>query len=1122
MAEKKRSNKEQLRLEDYIIVYLENKNKRDELEVRFATKSNYNPLKKIRFDNTIAKLRSLGFEIISSNEYHLNIQNQYINPNTGRESLSSIRTTIAGIHNIQKYCKTNTFNMDNIPSYITFMEKFRKNKDRDSRERYLPLDNHDFEFRLNYKEERQLDPRRGRMNNILMNWKDSKKVFRLIKRTTLKHPKYPFKIDCSILKTSSNIKSSNQLKPTFTVQESNLFNNVEHYEIELELINEEAFQMGPDILIPQVKLGIKQVLSGLQNTNYPTSYSEMNEVLKSYLDLTLPENKYKEIENDSYYNRKKRKSRKYFIGPSSISLEMNNIVPLNSENATMENINLPYTVTEKADGIRKLLYIAPNKKVYLIDINLEVEFTGLVCKNLDYLNTIIDGEHVLYDKNKNYINYYLCFDIYWLNSNDLRVFPFVKVDGMKYDAKISDKVFRYNELVKSITNFDLVPVSTKGEKMHIEAKKFYPNMSKSIFQQCNTILEEVNNGMFLYETDGLIFTPIDKSVGSTKLGILENNKTWNLSFKWKPSEYNTIDFMVTTKKNSDGSDFVGNIMNNGENFRKDSQITSFKTLILRVGFDERKHGVMNPCDNLINYNFKEDTRRNAYKPVPFYPTEPTPNYPIHLCNIPLKKKDGTMKMLIENGEEEIMDNMIVEFRFDKSADKFWQWKPIRVRYDKTSDLRKGGRNYGNAYHVAQSVWRSIHFPITEDIITSGENIDMSNKDDNVYYNRKNNETYTKALRDFHNRYVKKKLIMSTTNNGNTLMDMTVGKAGDMQKWMDAKLSFVFGIDSSRDNIEHKMDGACVRYIKTRRKKKKMFDALFIHGNSSLNILNTEAAFSEKGKMIINALHGKGSKDRVKLGEGVYKQWGIAKDGFDVISNQFSIHYFFKSNLSVNEFIRNCAENCKLGGYCIGTCYDGTKIFNALKKKKKGENIFYLKNDKKIWSIKKMYEKDTFENNETCLGYDIEVYQESINKSFVEYLVNFEYFITLMLNYGFALLSKDEANEIGLPSSMGSFESLYKNMISEIERKQLNNRFIGEAMNMSEEEKNISFFNNYFVFKKIRNVNVKNVFEIEIAKTQEINDINDYKTKDMIREIMAQKIQRVFIRKFKKKFKLPTE
>ena len=58
-------------ISDYLDVYLENKNKRDELEVRFATK-HYNPLTKIKFDKTIEKLRNSGFDIISNEEYHLN------------------------------------------------------------------------------------------------------------------------------------------------------------------------------------------------------------------------------------------------------------------------------------------------------------------------------------------------------------------------------------------------------------------------------------------------------------------------------------------------------------------------------------------------------------------------------------------------------------------------------------------------------------------------------------------------------------------------------------------------------------------------------------------------------------------------------------------------------------------------------------------------------------------------------------------------------------------------------------------------------------------------------------------------------------------------------------------
>ena len=54
----------------------------------------------------------------------------------------------------------------------------------------------------------------------------------------------------------------------------------------------------------------------------------------------------------------------------------------------------------------------------------------------------------------------------------------------------------------------------------------------------------------------------------------------------------------------------------------------------------------------------------------------------------------------------------------------------------------------------------------------------------------------------------------------------------------------------------------------------------------------------------------------------------------------------------------------------------------------------------MWSITKEYDNTTFDANVDSLGYKINVYQESINKSFVEYLVNFDYFKQLMYNYGF--------------------------------------------------------------------------------------------------------------------------
>ena len=43
----------------------------------------------------------------------------------------------------------------------------------------------------------------------------------------------------------------------------------------------------------------------------------------------------------------------------------------------------------------------------------------------------------------------------------------------------------------------------------------------------------------------------------------------------------------------------------------------------------------------------------------------------------------------------------------------------------------------------------------------------------------------------------------------------------------------------------------------------------------------------------------------------------------------------------------------------------------------------------MWEIKKLYNK-RFSNTEECIGYKIDVFQESINNYIPEYLVNFDY------------------------------------------------------------------------------------------------------------------------------------
>ena len=113
------------------------------------------------------------------------------------------------------------------------------------------------------------------------------------------------------------------------------------------------------------------------------------------------------------------------------------------------------------------------------------------------------------------------------------------------------------------------------------------------------------------------------------------------------------------------------------------------------------------------------------------------------------------------------------------------------------------------------------------------------------------------------------------------------------------------------------------------------------------------------------------------------------------------------------YVRNVSENCMLNGYLIGCCYDGKKIFKALRNLEKGESIGINDEGKQIWQIIKRYDETTFEDDESSLGMQIDVYQESINKTFPEYLVNFNYFTDVMESFGFVPMEKKECKRLGL-------------------------------------------------------------------------------------------------------------
>jgi hypothetical protein len=341
---------------------------------------------------------------------------------------------------------------------------------------------------------------------------------------------------------------------------------------------------------------------------------------------------------------------------------------------------------------------------------------------------LFDGEHVLHDKNGAFINLYLAFDIYFLKGESVRERSFYTSN-----KEHADKT-RHSEMLKYIANMDAKPVLKSAKSsLTVQCKRFYfddgdtmfgetvtrseENASERIFALCKQCLESE----FKYVTDGLILTPCNTGVGGTtpgQVGPLDRKFTWTLSFKWKPPQYNTVDFLVNTvKDDKTNRDKVVEKIDGGSisgiNMLSNRQVESYKELVLKVGFDPSNRSnkiIPNAC--AIMYEGAIDKIAGGsgeYKPIQFLPSNPY-DASAGLC---LMKLNTDGDMVTEEGAEVFEDLTIVEFKYDKPEKR---WIPLRIRYDKTADLRKNGKNFGNDYKTADSVWYSIHYPVTEDII----------------------------------------------------------------------------------------------------------------------------------------------------------------------------------------------------------------------------------------------------------------------------------------------------------------------------------------------------------------------------------------------------------------------
>ena len=941
----------------------------------------------------------------------------------------NVRFTLSSIGVIQQYCRDDIMAGKNFEAMI---------KDRATQTTALDIE--EYNFRIKTRREINMAKDDAEVKRLLDTWSVVPKAFRILRRWTFKIE--GLRIDMSIIRsTSKDVKKNYRWQKKFRDQD--IMKSAPIYEIEVEL--ERVANDTTKIALARLIKGVGEVLRGIQKSTLLTRKTTKRKVLEAYQKLTGTDR---------------------FRGPSMRTLQKKNFLKEQTDGEA--NIRDGYNVTDKADGLRCLGFTDTNGELFLIDMNMtSVYRSGL--KNIECRLSLVDGEWVTLTKDKEPTQQFLLFDIFYATDSK-------PVSGLPFESSVEkESDGRYGQLKKWVETWNkgdgaavIAAGITPKTRLQVSMKefKFAKKGDDSIFRAAKRVLDTAR----IYYTDGLIFTP-------NKLPLPAGaGETFYDQFKWKPPSDNTIDFLVRFEK-VEGTD--RDLITVGINPDTNQEVM-YKTLRLFVGSStENARNII-----LNNLELPKKTRiirgsdgiKGEYKPTLFSPKE-IPDTQASICRLPVETDPDTGESFVKTeADEPILDKTIIEMSYNPKAAPGWRWIPERIRMDKTERLMSGilGRTL-NSDKVAEDVWNSIYDPITKHMLITGDEEPSAEEQmallksqpglGKKYYNRaaapEQDLLLTRSMRDFHNRYIKERILyrVGLAGTGKTLIDTACGVGADLQIWRRNKIAFVLGVDYSDDNIRGDKDSIYRRYLEsmvTAGGREGFPQMVFAIGNSMKNYVNGDAGTTEEEKNILRSVLG-----RVKPVGNLppYIETGVAsrlKTGADCMSCMFALHYFFENTQSFRGYMKNIADNLKVGGYYIGCCFDGEKVFNTLRDVKQGSSKVGSEGDATFWTITKQYDEDDFPEGEASLGLAIDVTFTTIGTIQREYLVSYQYLTDSMREIGCEPISANDLKSVGLTASSNLFETSWEMA-----------KASGTEYVMPKAVKEFSFLNRWFIFKRTK-------------------------------------------------------
>ena len=307
-----------------------------------------------------------------------------------------------------------------------------------------------------------------------------------------------------------------------------------------------------------------------------------------------------------------------------------------------------------------------------------------------------------------------------------------------------------------------------------------------------------------------------------------------------------------------------------------------------------------------------------------------------------------------------------------------------------------------------------------------------------------NESTIAGMRDFHN-WIKRVLItnvvrMLQKKYDVSLLDIAVGRGGDLSKWNTAHIKYVFGFDRSEKSIsnENPEDPGAVERLKT-FKGAKFKDIRFEVGSAirpNKELLGKIDTFISKNKI------GK----------------------FDIVSCQFAMHYFFRTETDLRIVLTLVNKYISPGGFFIGTTINGDTVknlFRDISEKVYSTDLFRIqRNFNKT-------PKSPYGNEYLFTIFDTKDKTNYFNTIGVstEYLVNFKALEAVAGEFGLAPVKLNIFEEYSMGDKKKGYVELKKNLIPFADILKLG-IWKPKEHELSAKEKELNKLYTTFIFQKV--------------------------------------------------------